>query len=53
MLMARKTITMALAVLFISSVSFAADWPNFRGPDRDGKSAETGLLKKWPPMARS
>ncbi|TFG45501.1 MAG: hypothetical protein E4H40_08215, partial [Candidatus Brocadiia bacterium] len=23
-------------------------WPQFRGPSRDGKSAETGLLKKWP-----
>lgn len=26
----------------------ADDWPQFRGPRRDGKSAETGLLKKWP-----
>lgn len=26
----------------------AADWPRFRGPDGDGKSAETGLLKQWP-----
>jgi len=26
----------------------AADWPQFRGPKRDGKSPETGLLKKWP-----
>jgi len=24
------------------------DWPQFRGPDRNGKSAETGLLKEWP-----
>jgi outer membrane protein assembly factor BamB len=24
------------------------DWPQFRGPNRDGKSGETGLLKKWP-----
>lgn len=23
-------------------------WAQFRGPNRDGKSAETGLLKKWP-----
>ncbi|MHC4638343.1 MAG: PQQ-like beta-propeller repeat protein, partial [Planctomycetota bacterium] len=23
-------------------------WPQFRGPNRDGKSPETGLLKKWP-----
>lgn len=25
------------------------DWPGFRGARRDGKSAETGLLKAWPP----
>jgi len=23
-------------------------WPQFRGPNRDGKSSETGLSKKWP-----
>jgi outer membrane protein assembly factor BamB len=27
---------------------FAADWPQWRGPDRDGVSKETGLLKTWP-----
>jgi outer membrane protein assembly factor BamB len=27
---------------------WGADWPQFRGPGRDGKSPETGLLKKWP-----
>jgi outer membrane protein assembly factor BamB len=26
----------------------AADWPQFRGPDRTGKSAEKGLLQSWP-----
>ena len=26
----------------------ATDWPNFRGPNRDGISPETGLLKSWP-----
>ncbi|HOO99136.1 MAG TPA: PQQ-binding-like beta-propeller repeat protein [Bacteroidales bacterium] len=25
-----------------------AEWPCFHGPDRTNKSAETGLLKKWP-----
>lgn len=25
-----------------------ADWPQWRGPARDGKSAETGLLQSWP-----
>ena len=24
------------------------DWPQWRGPDRTGKSTETGLLKQWP-----
>src|SRR4051795_4477941 len=26
----------------------AADWPQWRGPDRTGVSKETGLLKAWP-----
>jgi outer membrane protein assembly factor BamB len=26
----------------------AADWPQWRGPHRDGTSMETGLLKEWP-----
>jgi outer membrane protein assembly factor BamB len=26
----------------------AADWPQFRGPNRDGVCQETGLLKQWP-----
>jgi outer membrane protein assembly factor BamB len=25
-----------------------ADWPQWRGPNRDGKSADTGLLQTWP-----
>src|SRR5512143_1558588 len=26
----------------------AADWPQWRGPQRNGVSRETGLLKEWP-----
>ncbi len=26
----------------------ANDWPQWRGPRRDGISQETGLLKEWP-----
>jgi outer membrane protein assembly factor BamB len=26
----------------------AEDWPQWRGPRRDGVSSETGLLKQWP-----
>ena len=29
-------------------IASAADWPQWRGPNRDGKSAETGLLASWP-----
>lgn len=28
--------------------SAAADWPQFRGPNRDGISPEAGVLKSWP-----
>ena len=42
------------AVLFLLSFVFEAfgqaggDWPQWRGPNRDGISKETGLLKQWP-----
>jgi outer membrane protein assembly factor BamB len=31
-----------------SAPSGQTDWPQWRGPNRDGKSAETGLLTSWP-----
>ena len=31
-----------------SAASRAADWPQWRGPNRDGKSTDTGLLAAWP-----
>lgn len=34
--------------LFSAALALAADWPQWRGPNRDGVSAETGLLKEWP-----
>lgn len=40
-------ITIAFAMLSASIVT-AADWPQFRGSDRDGKTSETGLMKQWP-----
>ena len=36
------------ALLLIASNARADDWPQWRGPNRDGVSKETGLLKKWP-----
>ncbi len=38
----------ALAGLLAASVAVAADWPQWRGPDRTAVSKETGLLKTWP-----
>jgi len=46
----RNAVALVLLVV-LSSVTLpvgAADWPQWRGPDRDGKSAETGLLQEWP-----
>jgi outer membrane protein assembly factor BamB len=37
---------LAAGLLFACTAS-AADWPSFRGPNRDGRSSETGLLKQW------
>ncbi|HUU19128.1 MAG TPA: PQQ-binding-like beta-propeller repeat protein [Sedimentisphaerales bacterium] len=37
------------AVLAVfSNIAKAADWPQWRGPNRDGICTETGLLKSWP-----
>jgi outer membrane protein assembly factor BamB len=41
-------ITVLSVVSLAASVCLAGDWPNFRGPNWDGKSTETGLLKSWP-----
>ena len=40
----------ALAALLLFPVSGAAgeDWPQWRGPNRDGISLETGLRQSWP-----
>ena len=36
-------------VIAISTLpALAIDWPGWRGPDRTGISAETGLLSQWP-----
>ena len=35
-------------VTAVSSRAAPGDWPQWRGPKRDGLSAETGLLKEWP-----
>src|SRR4026208_504990 len=37
-----------LSVSFTAVAQSAANWPQWRGPNRDGISKETGLLKQWP-----
>ena len=37
-----------LASITIPIFCTAESWPQWRGPNRDGKSAETDLLDKWP-----
>jgi outer membrane protein assembly factor BamB len=37
-----------VACVAAASITFADDWPGWRGPNRDGISQETGLLKEWP-----
>jgi outer membrane protein assembly factor BamB len=39
---------LALAFILTGGALFAADWPQWRGPERNGISQETGLLKEWP-----
>lgn len=38
----------ACAIAVGTAPLFAADWPTFRGPDRSGRSLESGLLQEWP-----
>lgn len=41
-------VTAFVTCSFLHSLSAAeSDWPQWRGPNRDGCSADTGLLKEW------
>jgi len=51
--MRRFTLVMVVGVTAACAVCSAAaaapaDWPHWRGPDRDAISKETGLLTEWP-----
>ena len=47
-----RVLTLATVVLLVlvqqAGAQPAANWPQWRGPNRDGVSKETGLLKQWP-----
>jgi outer membrane protein assembly factor BamB len=47
---AAPLVTLGLVLSLTAAVSnrAAEDWPQWRGPNRDGRSAEHGLLKAWP-----
>lgn len=43
-----RAVSGALALVLVTPLSAAAeDWPQFRGPRRDGISLETGILRSW------
>ena len=45
----KHSLIKAFGILILAvCVCNAADWDQWRGPDRDGCSPETGLLKQWP-----
>src|SRR5262245_40284083 len=45
---ARKLSLFTVGLLLAPLTVRAEDWPQWRGPNRDGVSKETGLLKTWP-----
>jgi outer membrane protein assembly factor BamB len=48
MLRCKTILPLGLICLIGSVLAWAADWPQWRGPNRDGMSSETGLLDAWP-----
>ena len=44
----RFSTVLGFAVVAFSASLTAADWPQWRGPERDGVSPESGLRKEWP-----
>ena len=46
-LLARLGVLLAV-VLFCARLAKADDWPQWRGPERNGISKETGWLSQWP-----
>lgn len=43
-----RGISLLMVLVVAGAVAFGADWPQWRGPERNGVSKETHLLKAWP-----
>ena len=48
MLHRRAVLACLLSLCSMVSITVAADWPQWRGANRDGYSSDTGLAKEWP-----
>ena len=45
-----RSLVASIAVVATAALpAFASDWPEWRGPNRDGVSTETGLPSRWSP----
>ena len=49
-----RSLVASIAVVATAAVpAFASDWPEWRGPNRDGVSTETGLPSRWSPAGEA
>jgi outer membrane protein assembly factor BamB len=49
----RRAALVLVAAACAITVTSANDWPEWRGPSRDGRSAETNLPSKWSPQGEN
>ncbi|QEG39053.1 PQQ-binding-like beta-propeller repeat protein [Roseimaritima ulvae] len=45
--MHRRLLTVCLGIALAATTAHAADWPQWRGPDRTNRSTETNLYTNW------
>lgn len=48
MILMSLVLTFGMASAQMPDLAPSQDWPQFRGPNRDGRSAATGLMQQWP-----